>query len=481
VNTRRKAAAAILPLLLCACGVESQTAPAAKNASPGWTWYQNYCAGCHGRQAEGGGAGPLQPGKFKRGDTPEAIFKSIHDGIPQNGMPAFGGQMDDAQIALMVEALLDPSKRVVAAAPAGGEKADSETFETLDYDVRVETWVSGLDVPWGISFVGTDSALVTEKRGTLRMVSKGRLDPEPVRGLPDVWDNGQGGLLDVELHPDYATNGWIYLSFSDPQPSSDKAMTKVVRGKIAEGAWHDEETIFEAPAASYSDAGVHFGNRLRFGPDGLLYFCIGERGNGANAQNLGHPGGKVHRVAPDGKVPPDNPFVGREGALPSIWSWGHRNPQGLAFHPLTGDLWDAEHGPKGGDELNIVRKSLNYGWPEISYGINYNGSILTRERVRPGFEQPVYFWRPSIAVCGIEFYSGTEFPYWRNHLLVASLANQTLRLLHVEEGRVLHDEVILRDKGRIRDVTTGPDGAVYVVMNGPDRVLRVSSLGENLR
>lgn len=482
VTLRRRIAAAVLPLpILLACDARSQPEALAKTASPGWAWYQNYCSGCHGREAQGGSGGALQPGKFKHGGTPEALFASIHDGIALNGMPAFGERMDDAQIRQIVEALLEPEKRTVESRPPAAKAEDAQTIRTLDYSVRVETWVGGLDVPWGISFVAPDLALVTEKRGTLRAVVQGELQPEPVAGTPPVADGGQGGLMDVEPHPQYASNGWIYLSFSDPKPSGRGAMTKVVRGRIRGGAWADQETIFDAPAESYSGGGNHFGSRLRFGPDGMLYFSIGERGNGANAQNLGHPGGKVHRVTPEGQIPPDNPFVGREGALPSIWSWGHRNPQGLAFHPMTGDLWESEHGPRGGDELNIARRSLNYGWPEVSYGINYNGSILTRERVRPGIEQPIWFWRPSIAVCGIEFYTGAEFPYWRNHLLVASLANQTLRLLHVEEGRVLHEETILRDMGRIRDATTGPDGAVYAVMNDPHRVLRLSSLGEDLQ
>ena len=307
--------------------------------------------------------------------------------------------------------------------------------------------------------------------------------PDAVAGTPTVVSRGQGGLLDVEADPDYPENGWIYLAYSHLAKNEKDAMTRVVRGRLSADqlTWIDEEVIWEAPDELYVSTRHHYGSRINFGPGGMLFFCIGDRGVRDHAQRLGRPNGKIHRIHPDGAIPADNPFVDVEGAMPSVWSYGHRNPQGMAFHPLTGTLWEAEHGPRGGDELNIIEPGINYGWPHITYGINYSGTVITRERVRPGLQQPVWFWRPSTAVCGIEFYTGDEFPFWRNHLLVASLANKTLRLLNIQDGHVIHEEIILSNRGRIRDAVTGPDGAIYLVMNGPDQILRLTSLGEALQ
>ena len=287
--------------------------------------------------------------------------------------------------------------------------------------------------------------------------------------------------MDVALDPAFAENRWIYLAYSHVLPSSDErppAMTRLVRGHLKDNTWTDQQVIYEAPHETYRQTRHHYGCRIAFDPEGYLYFSIGDRGASQHAQDLSRPNGKIHRIFPDGRIPKDNPFINQQGALPTIFSYGHRNPQGLATHPETGTVWDSEHGPMGGDELNILTPGTNYGWPEITYGRNYNGAIVSEFERKPGMAQPTLFWRPSIAVCGIDFYRGTLFPKWQNRLLVGALAFEEVRLVAVEKDRVMHEEVILKNAGRVRDIETGPDGAIYVVLNNPGTILRLTPIVE---
>jgi glucose/arabinose dehydrogenase len=254
--------------------------------------------------------------------------------------------------------------------------------------------------------------------------------------------------------------------------AQNAGMTAIVRGRIKDNAWTEEQTIFRAPESTYRGGGVHFGCRLVF-QDGFLFFSIGERGQKEDAQDITRPNGKMHRVFDDGRIPPDNPFVSRPGAIPSIWTYGNRNPQGLDLHPVTGELWETEHGPRGGDELNIIRKGVNYGWPVITYGMNYNGTPITDITHKEGLEQPVIHWTPSIAVCGIDFYEGGKFPNWKNDLFVTGLARQELRRITIKGRTVAEQEVILKGIGRVRDVASGPDGFLYVILNKPDKIVRL--------
>jgi glucose/arabinose dehydrogenase len=430
------------------------------------------CAACHGAKLQGGQAASLVDDVWLHGGDDASLARSIREGRSDAGMPAFGTALSEQAIralVIFIREKVDVAKRAatVYAKPAGDTVVKSE-----EHSFRVETVAEGLDTPWSIAFLPDGRMLVTEKAGRLRLIEEGKLLPEAVGGVPPVWSEGQGGLLDVAVHPDYAKNGWIYLSLSDPG-ADGTAMTKVVRGRLREGRLVDLETLFEAPKALYRKGQVHFGSRFVFDGKGYLFFSIGERGQKDDAQDLSRPNGKVHRIHDDGRVPADNPFAKQPGAMPTIWSYGHRNPQGLAQHPVTGALYDAEHGPRGGDELNRVLPGRNYGWPVITYGMNYDGSPITDLTAKEGMEQPVVYWVPSIAVCAIDFYVGDRFPRWKNNLIVSSLAAEELRRLVVDGGRVAKQEVLFKGIGRVRDVVSGPDGYVYVALNGPDRVARL--------
>jgi aldose sugar dehydrogenase len=472
---KRPFAASLAVLAWCAAAatLSAQTDPHAE----GRALYRKSCANCHGAQLEGGMASSLVDGQWAFGDERNRLFGNIHDGIADRGMPAFGRVLTRAQIDAVIDFML-------AAAPVAQKDAEiPESFSTLDYAVKVERFVEGLEIPWAVDFVDAKTALVTERPGRLRVVENGRLRPEPVQDVPPVIHEGQGGMMDVAVDPEHRRNGWIYLGYShelkdapaDPN-GRRPAMTRIVRGKLAGNRWVESQVVFEAPHATYLTTRHHFGTRIVFDDEGRLYFSIGDRGRDTMAQDLTVPNGKIHRVNRDGSVPKDNPFVGREGALPSIFSYGHRNPQGLAFHPETGRLWSVEHGPRGGDELNLAVKGGNYGWPLITYGIHYDGRIITNEVARSGLESPVYYWRPSLGIGGLDFYRGDLFPKWRGKAMATGLNFREIQLLDIIGERVVHAEVIGKGIGRIREAVSGPDGAIYVVLNRPDVVVRLTPL-----
>ena len=444
-------------------------------AQDGQSLYTQYCASCHGEDLKGGNGPSFLDGEWKHGSGRGQITRNIKFGIAQVGMPAYEKVLDNNQVSSIVKYVLDAEK----SAMASNDDIPSQ-LQTLEYNIDVEVVAEDLEIPWAIAFVDDNRMLVTERPGHLRMIEDGKLK-EPVEGTPEVLHEGQGGLLDVAVDPDYDQNGWIYLSFShalDDDEEKPGAMTKIVRGKIEDNQWTSEETVFEAPHELYRTTRHHYGDRIVFDPEGHLYFSIGDRGAQDQAQDITRPNGKVHRVNRDGSIPEDNPFVDEANAIPSIFTYGNRNPQGLAVHPESGEVWETEHGPMGGDEVNIIRKGNNYGWPVITYGRNYNGTSITDITRKEGMEQPIIYWKPSIAVCGIEFYQGQEFPKWENKLLVGALAYEEVRLLTIVDDRVMHDEVIMKNVGRIRDVAPGPDGAIYVVMNDPHVVLKLTASEE---
>lgn len=345
-------------------------------------------------------------------------------------------------------------------------------------DIVVEEVAKGLKNPWGMQFLSDGRYLVTERGGTMRVVGKDGTLSDPVAGLPHVVQGGQAGLLDVLLAPDFATSGLIYFSYSEPRGGFRNG-TSVVRAKLtltdAGGAISDGTVIFrQEPAFSGRH---HFGSRLAWAKDGTLFITTGERSSErASAQDLGTHLGKVIRVNADGTVPKDNPFVGREDVRPEIWSYGHRNMQGAFVHPETGQLWTTEHGAQGGDELNTPMAGKNYGWPVITWGVDYDDSPIGEGTSKEGMEQPVYYWKPSIATSGLALYTGDLFKGWKGNILAGGLAAGVVERLVLENGQVTAVEPLLADRGdRVRDVRQGPDGAVYVLTDeGNGKLLRLS-------
>ncbi len=340
-----------------------------------------------------------------------------------------------------------------------------------------ETVVSGLNMPWAVAFLPDGQLLVTERPGKLRLVKDGKIDPKEISGVPKVYYRGQGGLLDVVLHPEYKENGWIYLSYSSPKQEGEEgdengANTALLRARLKGHELTDIEYLYKASPNVRGT--VHFGGKIVFDGKGHVFLTLGERGQKDNAQHLGKAQGKVVRLLENGKVPSDNPFVNQSGVLPEIWSYGHRNPQGLVLDAKSGILWSHEHGPQGGDELNIVEKGKNYGWPLITFGIDYDNSIISDKTAAPGMEQPILQWTPSIAPCGMTMVHSPRFKDWNGNLIVGSLKFLNLERLVIKDREVVKKEVIFPKIGRVRDVREGPDGLLYVVVESGGSIIRIS-------
>lgn len=355
-------------------------------------------------------------------------------------------------------------------APRAGAAAE-RVVSTQAGPVRVASVVGGLEHPWGLAFLPDGRMLVTERAGRLRVVDDGALSA-PVKGVPEVMASGQGGLLDVALDPGFAENRLVYVCYAEP--GGDGASTAVARGRLAEAAdaLNDLQVIFrQTPKVG---GAAHFGCRLAFSPDGKLFVTSGERFKFDPAQDLESGLGKIFRINPDGSVPSDNPFVGRSDAQPEIWSYGHRNVQGAAIHPVTGALWAHEFGPRGGDELNVPEAGRNYGWPLVSWGRHYSGVDIPDPPSRPDLAGSVYYWTPSISPSGMTFYTGELFPAWRGNLLIGGLTATGIIRLGLDGQRVTSEERIDLDE-RIRNVRQGPDGAVYALTDQPEgEILRLT-------
>ncbi|MBK8909291.1 MAG: PQQ-dependent sugar dehydrogenase [Rhodospirillales bacterium] len=352
-------------------------------------------------------------------------------------------------------------------------RAAERLIETESGPVRVETAASGLAHPWGLAFLPDGRMLVTERPGRLRIVEPDGKVSRPVTGTPEVFADGQGGLLDVALDPAFASNRLVYLSFAEP--GSGGASTAVARGRLDGAALRDTEVIFrQQPKVS---GGAHFGSRLAFAPDGALFVTLGERFKFEPAQDLGNHLGTIVRILPDGSAPGDNPFVGRRDAMREIWSYGHRNVQGADIHPETGALWSLEFGPRGGDELNIPEAGRNYGWPLVSWGRHYGGADIPDPPTRPDFAGSVYHWVPAISPSGMAFYTGDLFPEWQGDLLIAGLGSEALVRLSLD-GETVTDEERIPMGARIRQVRQGPEGAVYLLTDQSDGEIRRLTPGE---
>ena len=474
-----------------AAGGRGQAGPPAGGgrggANPAAALYVDHCASCHGTDLGGGRAPSLFREQWLGTVSDARLTNSIRTGVPKTGMPAFAEMLTDDQVWQLVQYLRLQSG-VLKTRPAFVADPSGVVLKTEKATVRLEVIANGLNTPWGLAFLPDGRLLVTERTvngGTLRVIDKGAVSP-PVTGTPTVHVQQDAGMFDVEVHPKHAENGWIYLSFAErlpgytppPAPVGGEpagagraggrgsnvapSMTTIVRGRInARQEWVDQQVIFRAPADLYTADGTHFGSRFIFDREGHLFFSIGERGVMRHAQDLSNPIGKIHRVNDDGSVPRDNPFVSRPDAVPTIWSYGHRNPQGLAWDPQSGRLWESEHGPNAGDEINIIERGRNYGWGVVTRG-RQPGITKTSE---PGMVDPVVYYIPTFAPSGISFYSGNRYPGWKNtSLFVGGLAGQALRRLQIDGDRVTGQEVIFDQFGRVRDVIEGPDGYLYLAL-----------------
>jgi len=428
--------------------------------------YVQYCASCHGQNMEGGQGSSLIDDVWKYGASDDAIAKVIREGVPDLGMVPWKGVLTEEQIRSLVIFIREQKHLVESTGILEKVKPLGGVFSTEQHNFRLEKIAEIDDILWSIAFLPDDSILFTQRSGKLWHLKNGV--KTEIKGMPKVRAVSQGGLLEVAPHPDYEKNGWIYLSFSQDAGAKidgkEASMTAVVRGRIKNNKWVDQEDIFIVPPKFHTIKGGHYGSRFVF-DDGYLFFSIGDRQEGDPAQDLTVPHGKIHRIHDDGRVPRDNPFVRQKNAYKSIWAYGNRNPQGMDSHPLTGDLWATEHGPRGGDELNLIQKGLNYGWPVITYGMNYDGTPWTEFTHKDGMEQPAHYWLPSIATAGVDFYEGDGFPEWKYDLLATGMSAEELQRIVIKDRKVVHVETILKKQGRVRDVATGPDGMIYVALN----------------
>jgi glucose/arabinose dehydrogenase len=348
------------------------------------------------------------------------------------------------------------------ACPSTWAQERSQVIYSEKQSFRLATLLTGLENPWSLAFLPDGRLLITERAGRMRLVGQDyKFDPKAIDGLPELVSEGQGGLFDVVLHPQYAQNGWIYWAYNAPGPGGWG--TALARGKLQGHRMTDVQVLFSMRPKTRSS--YHFGGRIVFDQAGLLYLTLGDRGDKDRAQKLDDHAGSVIRLHDDGRVPANNPFVSKAGALAEKWTLGNRNIQGAALHPKSGELWTHEHGPQGGDEVNVMRSGLNYGWPIITHGVNYGlGTKIGEGQTKPGMVQPLQVWVPSIAPSGMAFITGSQFPHWQGNLLVGALRGQMLVRLILDGEKVLGEERLLQGQiGRVRDVRMGPDGFVYLL------------------
>lgn len=464
-------------LLVFALAFTASTAPAQFHIDEGEAndLYLINCAACHGRQLEGGTAGSLIDGKWLHAAAdPATLSRIISEGIPETPMVAWKHVLRDDQIRALALFVLERERVTDRAALAQRLQPQDGIFHSARHSFRLEKVGQGEGILWGFDFL-PDGGLIASQRDGALWIFPPTGAAQKIAGLPPVWHpGGESGLFDIKLHPDYSRNGWIYLSFSDPgdrdSDGQETGMTAVIRGRIVGGRWIDQQTIFRADPAEYTKAMHLWGSRLLF-HGGYLYFTVGVRVENPASQDLTQARGKIHRVYDDGRVPPDNPFASSAGACASIWSIGHRNPQGLAWRPGTHELWASEHGPRGGDEINRIEKGQNYGWPLATFGMNYDGTLMTEHTELPDMVSPIWHWVPSIGTGGMTFYTGNEFPAWRGSLFQGGMWSEALRRLELVENEVVTDEIVFANQGRVRYVAQSPAGHLYVSLTvGEPRV-----------
>jgi glucose/arabinose dehydrogenase len=429
--------------------------------------YRSFCGGCHGEKMDA-----FVDRRWKHGSSREDLFKGIKIGYHDEGMPAFDSAFTEKEMYALADYILYGIKNRKKYDFAS-EPARENRFESSDLTIKLDTVVSGIGSPWGMAFLPGGEMLVTEKSGKLYRITAKRVRQE-VEGVPPVSADGQGGMMDVILHPGFKTNKLIYLSYSaiKLEGNSKLATTAILRARLDGNTLSNQQVIFEA--FPYSRTRHHYGSRMVFGRDGLLYFSVGERGNEKeNPQSLSNDLGKIHRIKDDGSIPQDNPFVNTPGAKASTYSYGNRNPQGLTIYPATGAVWANEHGPRGGDEVNRIEPGKNYGWPLITHGINYNNQVISDKTAMPGMEQPLHVWIPSIGPSGMAFVEGNRYKAWKGDLLVGSLRFKYLNRCRMKDGKIAGEELLLQNIGRLRDVRMAPDGYIYISVENPGYIFRL--------
>ncbi len=430
-------------------------------------YFEKFCSGCHGQRMK-----TFVDRKWEYGSTQQDIERSIAKGMVNEGMPAYEQTLKPEEITILAQYILQGI-------------ADRNTYDIVEdstpkhyitdyYNVQVDTIVEGIEIPWGIKVLSDGTIFFTERKGTFNIKRPGEEAVE-IQGAPDAKAHGQGGMMDVALHPQYEENGWIYLSYT--KANGLKYTTAVVRGKIKDNQFVDQEDIFEA--LPYVSTKYHFGSRIVFDKEGYMYITVGDRGKrDDHPQFLTNACGKVHRLYEDGRIPQDNPFYNEAEAIQSIWSYGHRNQQGMIYDAQNDKIWVHEHGPRGGDELNLVEKAVNYGWPTVSYGINYNGTAFTDKSEMEGMRHPVNVWIPSIAPSGMAQVD-EHYPHWKGDILSGSLRFNYISRVRVDGDQLVEEERILKDIGRVRAIEMGADGFLYVGVEDKGRILKVSITADN--
>ncbi|MFY0654920.1 MAG: PQQ-dependent sugar dehydrogenase [Cyclobacteriaceae bacterium] len=429
--------------------------------------YTEYCSSCHGEQMYA-----FVDRKWKHGKSTDSLRKSITYGYPDTEMLAWGEVFSSEQIDDMVDYILMGIENVDRYG-FQEDKPESDTFNTELLTIKLDTVFSGLEVPWDMNWLPSGDMLVSERSGKLYRVDADGNQFE-IKGVPAVRTKDQDGLFEIELHPDFTENNWIYLSYSNLKvDNKDSTTTTMVsRFRFENDQLSNKTKILEA--LPYSSKQYHFGGRMTFDKNSKLFVTVGDRAvRDVNPQDISKVAGKVHRLNDDGSIPEDNPFVDSLDAVKSIYSYGHRNPQGLTIHPETGELWEHEHGPRGGDEINLIESGLNYGWPVISYGINYDATTFTDKLEQDGMEQPIHYWVPSIAPSGMAWVSGNKYSAWNGNMLVGSLRFKYLNRCVIENNKVVKEEILFKNIGRLRTVKMGPDGYIYVAVEKPGYVFRL--------
>jgi len=468
---------AMIPLVIFSPSAQSQ------DLSKGADIYATYCAQCHGPNLEGGQASSFLDGLWNYGSSYGLHHNNIEFGIPGTQMIAWGNVLKKEQIDAVLDYILEKEEEMGVEPPPPNPRSETE-----HYNLKVEVLAEGLEQPWGIEFLDERTAVFSEFPGRLRLMVDGQVDYRPIANTPKPAFRPTGrpfGYMDVALHPNYPENGWIYLCYIDELPEivgdepNRRCATRVVRGRIQNRRWVDQEVVYDPRPEDYTVIYDHFGARLLFDDEGMLHLSIGDRGRMLDSQSLARPEGKFHRMHDDGRPVDSNPYNSMEkyGVLPTVYAYGTRNAQGMALHPETKEIWASEHGPMGGDEINVVKKGANYGWPLATKGIDRDGTIQTPYKSLPGMVEPIQYWIPSPAVAGIEFSTSPLFPKWKHNLLVGFLKHQQIVRVVLDGHKVVKEEVILKESGRVRDIKTGPDGALYVLIDRRGLILRLTPEG----